>query len=230
MRRGHPSKGSAVEGCREHSLIKQAYSSAEPCQPAHHGRPLDRRHAAASDGKLDRQGSQHHVDNIVQEERNGDRNRGGMVQSCENTQAHKDENGDLPRVVLGKEGGEIEEPDQQAASGGEKGFASTRQPTTDRGRVGLLREIGSLLRHTRWTFLSWSLETIRSAMGCRGDQLADFQRFDTRWGDCLGDGALAHSTKKATSTSVLIDVEPRSNSMTCCESLRLGYSHRGRDP
>jgi hypothetical protein len=26
MRRGHPNEGSAVEGCREHSLIKQAYS------------------------------------------------------------------------------------------------------------------------------------------------------------------------------------------------------------
>src|SRR3984957_18165597 len=162
MRRGHPNKGSAVEGCREHSLIKQAYSSAEPCEPAHHGRPLDSRHPAASDGKLDRQGSQHHVDNIVQEERNGGRNGGGMVQSCENTQAHKDESGGLPRVVLGKEGGEVEEPNQQAASGGEKGFACTRQPTTDRGRVGLLREIYSLLRHTGWTFLSGSLETVHS--------------------------------------------------------------------
>src|SRR6202046_5765854 len=122
MRRAHPNKASSVGGGREQSLIKQAYSAAEPGQPAHHGRPLYSPHPAASDGKLDRQGSQHHVDNIVQEERNGGRNGGGMVQSCENTQAHKDESGGLPRVVLGKEGGEIEEPDQQEASGGEKGL------------------------------------------------------------------------------------------------------------
>ena len=67
MRGGHSGKGSAVEGCREHSLIKQANSSAEPRQPAHHGGPLDRCHPSGSDGKLDRQGPQYHVDNIVQQ-------------------------------------------------------------------------------------------------------------------------------------------------------------------
>ena len=149
-----------------------------------------------------------------------------MVQSGENTQAHKDESGGLPGVVPGKEGGEIEEPDQQAASGGEKGFACTRQPTTDRGRVGLLREIYSLLRHTGWTFLSGPLETVHSRKpACAISAL----RYEM--GRLLGGPRLAHSTKKAASTSVLIDVDARiSNSMTCCESLRLGYSHRGRDP
>src|SRR5580704_1888720 len=28
-------------------------------------------------------------------------------------------------------------------------------------------------------------------MGCRGDQLAHFQRIDTRWGDCLGTASRA---------------------------------------
>ena len=97
-----------------------------------------------------------------------------MVQSCENTQAHKDESGGLPRVVLGKEGGEIEEPDQQAVSGGEKGFACTRQPTTERGRVGLPRKIYSLLRHTGWTFLSGSLETVHSAIDAEETSLRIF--------------------------------------------------------
>jgi hypothetical protein len=87
-----------------------------------------------------------------------------MMQSRENTQTQKDESGRLPHVVFRKEGREIEEPDQQAAARGEKGFASTRKPTNKRGGVGLTRETDSLLRHTGRTSLSGSLQTARSAM------------------------------------------------------------------
>jgi hypothetical protein len=81
-----------------------------------------------------------------------------MMQSRENTQTQKDESGRLPHVVFRKEGREIEEPDQQAAARGEKGFASTRKPTNKRGGVGLTCETDSLLRHTGRTSIGVSTD------------------------------------------------------------------------
>lgn len=105
-----------------------------------------------------------------------------MVHSCENTQTHKDESRCLPRVALGKKGEDIKKPDQQAACGGEKGFASIWQPTKEEGiHWSPARAIAPCRLH-----LSFPVSRNLSGMGCRVGQLREFQGFDMRLGIASG--------------------------------------------